>query len=89
MRELRKKEPKCMDPADLGYMAVFVSPAKTDYDIRKNPYIREICRRAGKLPVLLYGSEEAQQKAIYDANDKLGDCLGLNRFRKKGGAGAG
>ena len=64
-----------MDTEDLRYMAPFVCPAKTEYDIRKNPYIKELCKRAGTLDKLMSDDKETQKSAVDGAYKKFGSCL--------------
>lgn len=80
--ELNDKPVEAMTTEELRYMAPFVCPAKTEYDIRKNPYIAELCRRAGTIERFMSEETEAQKEAVDIAYTKFGSCL-MQRRQKR------
>ena len=80
--ELKDKPVEAMTTEELRYMAPFVCPAKTEYDIRKNPYIAELCRRAGTIKSFLSEDVSAQKEAVNTAYKKFGSCLMPRRQKK-------
>ena len=79
VQELKGRQPADLSDDELWFMAPFVCPAKTEYDLRKNPYIVELSRRAGTLDLLM-SEHPMKQKRAFDEAKKLGS----GKPKKKG-----